>query len=135
MSAAQKSASDEISLDSRRNEALRGGRIATCYCVWDTVKPGRDRLAPLDTEREWLMFNSKALSRGWLMLAAVLTTGACDRAQHYTDAEYVQRAKAFQDQGKPDSALIELKNALQKNPKNVEARGQLAEVYIRQGMG
>ena len=135
MSAAQKSVSDEISLDCRRNEALRGGRIATRYCVWDTVKFGRDNLIPLGTEREWLMFNSKALSGRLLMLAAVLATGACDRAQHYTDVEHVQKATAFQDQGKLDSALVELKNALQKNPKNAEARWRLGEIYISQELG
>src|SRR6266699_3625045 len=81
------------------------------------------------------MFNSKALSRGLLMLAAAFAIGACDRAQQYTDQEHVQKAKDFQDQGKLESALIELKNALQKNPKNAEARGRLAEVYISQGLG
>ncbi len=72
------------------------------------------------------MFSSKALSGGLFMLAAALATGACDRAQRYTDQEYVQKAKDFQDHGKLDSALIELKNALQKNPKNPEARWRLA---------
>ena len=91
----------------------------------DTTEYGRDRL----------MFNSKALSRGLLMLAAALAIGACNRTQNYTDQEYVQKAKDFQDQGKLESALIELKNALQKNPKNSEARWRLAEVYISQGLG
>src|SRR5438093_9055334 len=81
------------------------------------------------------MPNSKALSSGLLMLAAALATGGCDRAQRYTDQEYVQKAKDFQEQGKLASALIELKNALQKNPKNSEARLRLAEIYITQGLG
>src|SRR6266478_1112440 len=81
------------------------------------------------------MANSKALAGGLLMLAAALATGGCDRAQQNTDQEYVQKAKDFQEQGKLASALIELKNALQKNPKNSEARWRLAEVYISQGLG
>jgi len=81
------------------------------------------------------MFNSKTLSGGLLMLAAALATGACDRPQRYTDQEYVQKAKDFQAQGKLESALIELKNALQKNPKNSETRWRLAEIYISQGLG
>ena len=81
------------------------------------------------------MFNSKALSGGLLILAAVLVTGACDQTKRYTDQEYVQRAKEFQAQGKLESAVIELKNALQKNPKNSEARLLLGKVYISQGMG
>src|SRR5437667_6591446 len=86
-------------------------------------------------ERKRLMANSRALLGGLLMLAAALATGGCDRAQRYTDQEYVQKARAFQDQGKLDSALIELKNALQKNPKNSEARWRLAGIYISQGLG
>src|SRR5450755_2225497 len=93
---------------------------------------------PIDTTeygRERLMVNAKGLSGILLMLAAVLAIGACNRTQNYTDQEYVQKAKEFQDQGKLGSALIELKNALQKNPKNAEARLRLAEVYIGQGQG
>jgi len=81
------------------------------------------------------MFNAKTLSGGLLVLAAALATSGCDRAQRNTDQEYVQKAKGFQDQGKLDSAVIELKNALQKNPKNSEARWRLAEIYISQGLG
>ena len=109
-----------------RREALL--RLAY-YEIWarrsGTIGHGRERL----------MFNAKTLSGGLLMLAAALAAGGCDRAQRYTDQEYVQKAKALQDQGKLDSALIELKNALQKNPKNSEARWRLAEIYISQGLG
>jgi len=81
------------------------------------------------------MLNSKALSGGLLLLAAVLATGACDRAQHYTDQEHVQKAKEFQNQGNLESAMIELRNAVQKNPKNSEARRLLGETYASQGLG
>jgi putative PEP-CTERM system TPR-repeat lipoprotein len=81
------------------------------------------------------MLNAKALLGGSITLAVVLALGACNPSQNYTDQEYVQKAKEFQDQGKQDSALIELKNALQKNPKNAEARWRLAEVYISKSQG
>jgi putative PEP-CTERM system TPR-repeat lipoprotein len=81
------------------------------------------------------MFNSKAMSRGLLVLAAVLAMGACDRKNSYTDQEHVQKAKEFQDHGKLTSAVIELKNALQKNPNNREARWRLGDVYVSLGLG
>jgi putative PEP-CTERM system TPR-repeat lipoprotein len=70
-----------------------------------------------------------------LALAVVLATGACDRTKNTTDVEFVQKAKAFQEQGKLDSAAIELKNALYKNPRNAEARLRLGEVYASMGLG
>src|SRR6266540_2890984 len=80
------------------------------------------------------MLGSKALL-GSLLILASLTIGACDQTKRYTDQELVQRAKDFQAQGKPDSAVIELKNALQKNPKNAEARLRLGEIYVQLGFG
>src|SRR5438105_12490142 len=81
------------------------------------------------------MCNSKALSSGLLILAALLGPAACDQTKRYTDQEHVQKAKEFQDQRKLESAVIELKNALQKNQKNSEARRLLGEVYVSQGQG
>ena len=84
--------------------------------------------------RERVMLNSKTMSGGLLILA-MLAAAACDQTKRYTDQEYVQKAKAFQDEGKPESALIELKNALKTNPKNPEARLRLAEIYVSRGLG
>jgi putative PEP-CTERM system TPR-repeat lipoprotein len=81
------------------------------------------------------MHNTKALSGGLFILALLLATSACDQTKRFTDQEHVQRARDFQDQRKLDSAVIELKNALQKNPKNSEARLLLGEVYATQGLG
>ena len=80
------------------------------------------------------MFSSKALFSG-LLIAAVLATTGCDPAKRYTDQEHVQRAIELRDKDKLDSAVIELKNALQKNPKNAEARWRLGEIYISQELG
>jgi putative PEP-CTERM system TPR-repeat lipoprotein len=59
----------------------------------------------------------------------------CDRLKRYTDVEHVQRAKEFQDKGRVQEAVIELKNALQKNPSNAEARWLLGELYVAQDLG
>jgi putative PEP-CTERM system TPR-repeat lipoprotein len=81
------------------------------------------------------MLNSKTLFRSVFILASFLAIGACDETTRYTDQELLQRAKDFQAQGKFDYAVIELKNAVQKNPKNAEARLRLGEMYIELGMG
>jgi putative PEP-CTERM system TPR-repeat lipoprotein len=81
------------------------------------------------------MLSSKALLGGVFIVASMLTMDACDQTKPYTDQELVQRAKDFQAQGKPDSAVIELKNALQRNPKNAEARWRLGEIYTQLGLG
>ena len=68
-----------------------------------------------------------------MLLAAALALGGCGRA--LTDQDFVQKGKEAQEQGKLADAEIQLKNALQKNPDNVEARRRLGEVYVLQGKG
>lgn len=46
-----------------------------------------------------------------------------------SEAEYLQRAKQFQSKGEIASALIEAKNALQKNPSGPQPRLLLANLY------
>ena len=58
-----------------------------------------------------------------------LNTG-CDRDK-MSDADHVQRAKDFQESGDLRSALIELKNAAQKNPENRDARWLLGQIYLK----
>ena len=81
------------------------------------------------------MLKLNTLARGPLILATLLMVGACDQTKRYTDQEHLQKGKEFQAQGKLDSAVIELKNALQKNPKNSEARLRLGEIYTDLGLG
>lgn len=81
------------------------------------------------------MFSLKALSGGVLTLAFLLAAGACDQTKHFTDQDFLQKAKEFQAQGKLESAAIQLKNALQKNPKNLDARLRLGEIYTDLGLG
>ena len=47
-----------------------------------------------------------------------------------TDVELLQRAKDFQDEGKVQSAIVELKNAASKNPQNIEVRWLLGKLYV-----
>ncbi|MEZ5549046.1 MAG: PEP-CTERM system TPR-repeat protein PrsT, partial [Pseudomonadales bacterium] len=53
----------------------------------------------------------------------------------YTDIEHLERAKDFQDEGDLISAVIELKNAASKNPKNPEVRLLLGRIYLKAGNG
>jgi putative PEP-CTERM system TPR-repeat lipoprotein len=81
------------------------------------------------------MLNLKALYGGLLVLATLLAAGGCGQTQRTTDEEYLQKAKEYQAQGKLESAVIQLKNSLQKNPKNLEARLRLGEIYADLGFG
>ena len=69
-----------------------------------------------------------------LMLLLGLFVTACGKTE-ISDAEHVQRAKQFQSEGDFRASLIELKNALQQNPKNAEARLLLADLYVLLGNG
>ena len=53
---------------------------------------------------------------------------ACDDSPQ----EHLSRAKSYIDAGNPDAAVIELKNALQKDRRNPEARLLLGETYLSQ---
>ena len=50
-----------------------------------------------------------------------------------TDFEYIQRAKASITNNNPNSAIIELKNALRVNGNNAEARYLLGNLYVELG--
>lgn len=50
-----------------------------------------------------------------------------------TDLQLVERAKDYLSQNKMREARIELKNALQENPKHAEARYLLGDIYLRLG--
>lgn len=68
-----------------------------------------------------------------LSFSVLLLLAAC--AKEPTDTELFQQAQTTVASGDVRSALIHLKNALQKNPKNAEARLLLATVYIDSGDG
>ena len=59
---------------------------------------------------------------------------ACDRNVNLSEQQLIQRAKDFEDKGDIKASVIELKNALQKNPNSPQARLLLGEVYLHAGM-
>jgi putative PEP-CTERM system TPR-repeat lipoprotein len=66
---------------------------------------------------------------GTLLLGAVLAAG-CNKQ---TPASLVAEAKTYQQKGDDKAAIIQLKNALQAAPDNVEARYLLGTLYARNG--
>lgn len=52
-----------------------------------------------------------------------------------TPSEYVANAEDFLDKGELRSAVIELKNALRKDPNTLKARWLLGRIYLEQGAG
>ena len=70
-----------------------------------------------------------------LAIALVFATSAalsgCDRTSNLTEQEHIQRAKDFEDKGNLKASVVELKNALQKNPGNAQARLLLGQIYIK----
>jgi putative PEP-CTERM system TPR-repeat lipoprotein len=70
-----------------------------------------------------------------LALAASVALYGCDRTSSLTEQEHIQRAKDFEDKGKLKGSIVELKNAIQKNPDSPQARLLLGQVYLKVGMG
>lgn len=64
------------------------------------------------------------------VLSALLFVSGCGK-QSFTDVEYVQKAQDSIDKGKLRDAVIYLKNALQKNPDNTQARWLLGNSYLK----
>lgn len=70
-----------------------------------------------------------------LALAVTTTLYGCDQITNVTEQEHIQRAKGFEDRGNLKGSIIELKNAIQKNPDSPQARLLLGQVYLKVGMG
>ena len=70
-----------------------------------------------------------------LALASFLTLQACDSTASLTEQEHIQRAKDFEDKGNLKGSIIELKNAIQKNPGSPQARLLLGQAYVNAGQG
>lgn len=64
--------------------------------------------------------------------ALLLTTSLLNAAN--TD-DYVREAEAYLERGETKAAVIQLKNALQENPANIEARLMLGGIYLQVGDG
>lgn len=70
-----------------------------------------------------------------LAFAASSALFGCDNTSNLTEQEHIQRAKDFEDQGKLNGSIIELKNAIQRNPDSPQARLLLGQVYLKVGRG
>jgi Flp pilus assembly protein TadD len=70
-----------------------------------------------------------------LALATAPALTGCDRSARLTEQEHIQRAKDFEDKGDVRGSIIELKNAIQKNPDSPQARMLLGQVYLKAGSG
>lgn len=58
-----------------------------------------------------------------------------NRQSQVSEQEYLSRAQAFMTAAQLPAAVIELKNALQANPRNIKTRLNLAQLYLKLGMG
>lgn len=60
---------------------------------------------------------------------------ACNQTSEQSEKQLLERAKAFQKDGKTQNQIIELKNLLQKNPNHPEGHWLLGEAYATLGYG
>ena len=70
---------------------------------------------------------------GSLFLAVTLLTGCNNRPESSEALSHISRAETYAEQGQFRSALLEVKNAIQKEPNNVEHIVQLADLYLHVG--
>lgn len=76
-------------------------------------------------------------ARAGLLAAAVLTLAlaACGDAGGLSADDFVERAREYRLAGDLKASVIELKNALQKDPKSAKARWLLGQIYVDVGDG
>jgi putative PEP-CTERM system TPR-repeat lipoprotein len=80
--------------------------------------------------------NYRSIALSIALAAAIsLTLPGCERTSNLTEQEHIQRAKDFEDKGDLKGSIVELKNAIQKNPDSPQARLLLGQIYVKAGMG
>lgn len=77
--------------------------------------------------------NTRSLSLSLKLIPLALALIACEPT--HTAEEHIRRAQEAERKGDPQAALIELKNAAQKNPRSAQARVLLAQHYVKAGQG
>tara|TARA_R110002074_G_scaffold183361_1_gene348474 strand:+ start:527 stop:3163 length:2637 start_codon:yes stop_codon:yes gene_type:complete len=85
------------------------------------------------TKKKTLKSLSGLVLAGSLLVAAPLLTGCNNNTDSSQALSHVTRAETYADQGQFRSALLELKNAIQKDPDNVEHIVRLADLYLQVG--
>jgi putative PEP-CTERM system TPR-repeat lipoprotein len=70
-----------------------------------------------------------------LALSVAVALPGCDSTANLTEQEHIQRAKDFEDKGNLKASIVELKNAIQKNPDSPQARLLIGQIYLKAGMG
>lgn len=80
------------------------------------------------------MKNTKVRTGSVFTLVIALLAGGC-RSGDISSGQYVEQGRAALESGEIRTAIIELKNALQAEPDNVDARLLLGQAYARAGDG
>ncbi len=70
-----------------------------------------------------------------LALTASTALSGCGRTSNFSEQEHIQRAKDFEASGNLKGSIIELKNAILKNPNSPQARLLLGQAYVNVGQG
>lgn len=75
---------------------------------------------------------ARPIAVAFLFAAAVSSfLTACEKLSQPSAVEYVQRAKDLESKGELKASVIELKNAVQQDPNNAQARLLLGQLYLR----
>jgi len=75
--------------------------------------------------------NTRRVAAAMLLSAAVVGLSACGKNE--TSQSLTEDARQYQQKGDVKAAIIQLKNALQKNPNDAEARYALGMIYLQTG--
>lgn len=70
-----------------------------------------------------------------LAFSVTAPLSGCDRSAHLSVEEHIERAKDFQSKGDTRASILELKNAVQKDPNNAQARWLLGNAYLEMRLG
>lgn len=81
-----------------------------------------------------IMIPIRPLVIGFVLLPLVMLS-ACERTRPLSAEQHIERAQQFERQGDLNAAIIELKNALQREPDNALARWRLGDYYLKAGQG
>lgn len=70
-----------------------------------------------------------------LIFSSAASLSGCERGARLSVEEHIERAKDFQSKGDIRTSILELKNAVQKDPNNAQARWLLGTTYLDMRLG